>query len=410
MTATWGRGPTWWRESGGHGEHERMSARRPRRPTVAPGRPAPPPVRRVARAPTRERLAGLLALVLASSAVGVVLLGYQGGASPTDAAATPAAARGSLTLAWVGDMAFDATRGLPPQGPAGALRPASGPLRDADLALGNLEGTLSRSGPSKCRVPRRSCFAFRAPPAYAEALAATGFDAVNLANNHAHDYGAVGLAQTVAALRGAGVGDVGRAGMVTRLRVRGHHVALVGLAPYRWASPLLDLPAAGRLIARARRQAPIVVVLMHAGAEGADRLHTPRGAERSYGEDRGRTRAVAHNAIRAGADLVLGSGPHVVRGVERYRGRLIAYSLGNFAGYRTFSTQGVLAQSGILTVRLGGDGTPRRAAWWSTLLDARGLPRPDATGRSGHLVRTLSRQDFGASAFPLRLARARQGK
>ena len=83
-----------------------------------------------------------------------------------------------------------------------------------------------------------------------------------------------------------------------------------------------------------------MVVLMHAGAEGADRTHVPAGREEAYGEDRGDSPLFARTAIDAGADLVLGSGPHVLRGMQLYKGRLIAYSLGNLAGWHNFSRHG----------------------------------------------------------------------
>ena len=125
----------------------------------------------------------------------------------------------------------------------------------------------------------------------------------------------------------------GLPGEITYLRVHGRRVAFIGFAPYAFAANLLDIPGAQRLIRRARAHASLVVVIIHAGAEGAGELHTPHGEETYLGEDRGDARAFAHAAIDAGASLVLGSGPHVIRGVERYRGRLIAYSLGNFVGY-----------------------------------------------------------------------------
>ena len=94
------------------------------------------------------------------------------------------------------------------------------------------------------------------------------------------------------------------------------------------------------LIQRAAEQADIVVAFFHAGAEGADKTHVPRGPESAFGEYRGDSRRFARIAIDAGADLVLGSGPHVLRGLELYKNRLIAYSLGNLAGYQNFGTGG----------------------------------------------------------------------
>ena len=99
-----------------------------------------------------------------------------------------------------------------------------------------------------------------------------------------------------------------------------------------------------------------MVVIIHAGAEGANALHVPPGAETYLGEDRGDARAFAHGVIDAGASVVFGSGPHVIRGVERYHNRLIAYSTGNFVGYHTLGGGGVLSESAIMRVTLGPKG------------------------------------------------------
>jgi Bacterial capsule synthesis protein PGA_cap len=314
------------------------------------------------------------------------------------AIAAPAAAK-SISVSWVGDMALSRHYGLPPGGPARALAGVRRQLRPNDLAIGNLEGTLGSGGGAKCGSSSKDCFAFQAPASYAGGYRRSGFDAVNVANNHALDFGPAGQAQTLAALRRHHVVWTGRPGQITLRRVKGVRVALLGFAPYPWASPLLNIAAAARLVRNASRRAAVVVVLIHAGAEGASRTHTPRGPELAFGENRGNPRAFAHAAVRAGADLVLGSGPHVVRGVERYRRRLIAYSLGNFLGFHTFSTGGVLSQSGILRVRVSEKGVPLRGRWVSVRLDGAGVPH--LGGHSARLVRSLSRQDFGRRAYPM---------
>ncbi len=308
----------------------------------------------------------------------------------------------SLTLQWVGDMALSTERGLPPGGFLGAVHAMRGYLRGADLTVGNLEGTLSSGGESKCGAGAGggSCFAFQAPPADAEQLRAAGFDLVNQANNHSMDYGASGRAQTLAALRRAGVAQTGLPGEITTVKVGTTPVAFVGFAPYAFDANLLDIPAARALIRRARRQARVVVVLIHAGAEGADRDHTPYGEEHFLGEDRGDPRAFAHAAIDAGASLVLGSGPHVIRGVERYRKRPIAYSLGNFVGYHTLSGGGLLSESGIFRVRLSARGGLLAARWISVHL-ADGLPHPERDDAAARLVARLSREDFPTRHFDI---------
>ena len=163
---------------------------------------------------------------------------------------------------------------------------------------------------------------------------------------------------------------------------------------------LLDIGAAQARVRRARQVAPLVVVFVHAGAEGADQTHTPREAQFYLGEDRGDARRFAHAVIDVGASIVLGSGPHVVRGIERYRKHLIAYSLGNFVGYHTLGLGGVLSLSGILRVTLAEDGTVTAGRWISLVLDD-GLPRLDPSHASAKLVAALSKADFPADHFPI---------
>ncbi len=173
-------------------------------------------------------------------------------------------------------------------------------------------------------------------------------------------------------------------------------MATVGFAPYRWAASLTDIPAARRLVQRAAKDADVVVVTMHAGAEGDDQQHVRPGTEEFLGENRGDPMAFSRAVIDAGADVVIGHGPHVMRGMEFYKGRLIAYSLGNFAGYRVFALGGPRSTSGVLHVRLGADGRFVSARLAPTQLVDPGLPAAGGDGAS--VVAGLSREDFGAKA------------
>jgi hypothetical protein len=104
----------------------------------------------------------------------------------------------------------------------------------------------------------------------------------------------------------------------------------------------------------------------------------PSKCEHDFGEDRGHFRAFARTAIGAGADVVLGSGPHVLRGLELYRGRLIAYSLGNLTGWHNFNTNGaMLSLSALITVDLSPTGRFERGEIASLQLDGIGVPRRD---------------------------------
>jgi hypothetical protein len=310
----------------------------------------------------------------------------------TEQSAVPA---GVVTIAAVGDIVMGSTPNLPPDGGRSFFDGVQTDLA-GDVVLGNLEGTLSVGGGSKCGAGSTNCYAFQTPPSYAAWLKKAGFTMLNLANNHAYDYGPSGQAQTLAALKQQRLATTGRPGEIAYQQVGEIEVAVVGFAPYSWAQPLTDIPAARRLVKKASANADVVIVTMHAGAEGTDHTHVRPGTETYLGENRGNVVAFSHAVVEAGADVVIGHGPHVLRGMEWYKGRLIAYSLGNFAGYKVFALGGPLSLSGILRVTLRGDGRFDSGTLVPTRLVGAGLPGLDPAESAHGIVRTLSREDFGA--------------
>jgi poly-gamma-glutamate capsule biosynthesis protein CapA/YwtB (metallophosphatase superfamily) len=309
----------------------------------------------------------------------------------------PKPPRGLVTISAVGDIVMGSTPNLPPDGGRSFFSKVA-PDLGADVVLGNLEGTLSTGGSSKCTPSSSDCFAFQTPPSYARWLKAAGFTVLSLANNHAFDFGPKGQAQTLKALEGARVRHTGRPGEIATQKVGEIVVAVLGFAPYDWAQSLTDLQAARKLVKKAAATHDVVVVTMHGGAEGRDRQHVTRGTETYLGEDRGNLVAFSHAVVDAGADLVVGHGPHVMRGMEWYKKRLIAYSLGNFAGYKVFALGGPLSTSAILRVTLRGDGTFENGLVVATQLIGDGVPALDPAERAHGVVRALSRADFGPRA------------
>jgi poly-gamma-glutamate capsule biosynthesis protein CapA/YwtB (metallophosphatase superfamily) len=140
----------------------------------------------------------------------------------------------------------------------------------------------------------------------------------------------------------------------------------------------------------------VVVVYMHAGAEGSTADRVTDQEEHYLGEDRGNAEAFAHMAIDAGASLVIGSGPHVLRGMQFYKHHLIAYSVGNFASYGDFATEGNFDMSVILHVTLSSAGRFKRARIYPVQFAGQGQPVPGG-GAIGFTAR-LSSEDFGATA------------
>ena len=307
----------------------------------------------------------------------------------------------SVEIAAVGDMTFGRAGSHPAGGASSLVARVKWALR-GDLTVGNLETTLGSGGYSKCpRGRSKTCFAFQAPAGTAGALRQAGFAAVNVANNHGDDYGAEGIRETGAALRSARLAFTGRPGQITYVVRRGVKVALLGFAPYRYDEDLLDIGSATRLVRRAAQRADIVIVFIHAGAEGSAYQHVRAGMETYLGELRGDPLRFAHAVVDAGADVVLGSGPHVLRGMEWYRGRLIAYSLGNFVGYHTLDTTGVLGTGAVLRLRLDDDGSFVTGSLIPVRLDASGMPSRDPAARAIALVSSLSHADFGATEVRL---------
>jgi len=300
-----------------------------------------------------------------------------------------------VTIAWVGDIAMVSSE----DGGASFFSQSVSDKLVGGVVIGNLEGTLASGGRSKCGPSSSDCFAFRAPPSYARVLKQAGFSLMNLANNHAFDYGEEGQTETIAALRAARLRFTGRPGQIAVLQVGGTKVAVVGFAPYPWAQSLTDIAAARQIVRRAASKARIVVCVMHAGAEGSAHQHVRAGTEYFLGENRGNAVAFSHAVIDAGADLVLGSGPHVLRGMEWYHGRLIAYSLGNFLGDGTLAIDGVLGASGILHVTLRANGAWASGDLTPIRLVSPGIPEIDPVEAAHGIVRKLSREDFGPNAI-----------
>jgi Bacterial capsule synthesis protein PGA_cap len=144
----------------------------------------------------------------------------------------------------------------------------------------------------------------------------------------------------------------------------------------------------------------VVVVYMHAGAEGSAADHVTGHEEYYLGEDRGNPEAFAHLAIDSGASLVIASGPHVLRGMQFYKRHLIAYSLGNFAGYGNFGMDGDLALSVILRVTLSSAGRFESARIYPVQFTGAGQPVPG--GGAIAFVASLASADFGSSAARIR--------
>ncbi len=274
-------------------------------------------------------------------------------------------------------------------------------LSRADVLFGNIETTLTNYRYSTKDISRGQVFAFRSPPEYAKLFADVGFDVFNIANNHARDFGMVGFKDTMNNLKNVGIETIGHKNKILFLEKNNNKIAMIGFAPYGFYNSIHDLEAAKALVKKARKKANIVVISMHAGAEGTGALHTKNKTEYFYGENRGNSIKFARTMIDAGADLLLGHGPHVPRAMEIYKGKLIAYSLGNFLGYRTLSTVAQAGYSMILEVKISPEGSLEKAKIIPVRMNKQGIPYIDQNFNTVQLVRYLNQYDFPQSTLEI---------
>jgi len=279
------------------------------------------------------------------------------------------------------------------------------PLRpffaDADIVLVNVETAIGiGTTKTKCGPRSKNCFAFRGPPAAAPALRSLGDSAAvvvgNVANNHARDAGDIGVDSTIAHLTRAGVLVTGADTLATPILLPDSvSIGVLGFYTSELPTDARNLAAVRRHVARAVERYGTVIVTAHIGAEGIGAQRTRDSTEFFLESriDRGNPVAFATAAFEGGATLVVGHGPHVLRGAEWRDDRLVLYSLGNLLTYGPFNNidpinRGVVACADLAGRQVfGADLRP-------TIQLAPGVVKGDYTGRALVLIDSLSALDF----------------
>ncbi len=271
-------------------------------------------------------------------------------------------------------------------------------LRKADIAFGNLEGTLcDQCFPAK-KTKERESYLFRTPTRFAKNLAEAGFNAVSLSNNHAEDFGLQGLSSTKEALKAARIKYSSKAGEVAKFEINGIRIGLVAFSFGPPPRSIVYPDEALEEISLLSKKYDVLILSIHGGKEGASALQTENQFEYFLDEPRGNIIEFAHEAVERGADLVLAHGPHVPRAMEVYQDRLIAYSLGNFCTYRGMSLNEERGYAPLLWVELGRNGEFVRGKIFSFIQVPPGGPQRDERERALNLIRKLSQQDFPETA------------
>lgn len=270
-------------------------------------------------------------------------------------------------------------------------------LGGAALNIANLEGAITSETETQKHGPLGRVFAFRFPPETAQVIRGAGFQAISVSNNHAFDFGEQGFAETRDNLAKAGTQTTGIKGSTLYYDIRRRRYAVIAFGVYSVFNDLRSQEEVRTRIGQARAHADAVIVTFEGGAEGARAAPLPGARETFLGEDRGDVRAFAQTAIAAGADAIVGHGPHVVRAAECIQGKPVFYSLGNYVSHGGLSARGLNGVGALAQLAFDPEGHLRGARLLSVDLTGDRRPKPDPKGRAGALVAALSRE---ARALP----------
>ncbi len=276
-------------------------------------------------------------------------------------------------------------------------------LKKADITFGNLEGTiLNDGGEQKECVNPKVCYLFRSPEYLATNLSKNGFDLLSLANNHANDFGETGRLNTQRVLDSLGIAHAGSLDQPYVVKKIGHlKVGFCAFAPNRGTESIHQYEKIKSTLQYLNSVSDIVIGSFHAGAEGSKHQHVTREQEYYYGEDRGNVFELAHLMVDNGADVVFGHGPHIARAVELYKGRFIAYSLGNFLTYGRFNLGGLAGEAPVVELKTDATGKFIIGRIHSFRQSYVYGPQMDLNLSSIGTIRKLSLEDFPENAIAI---------
>jgi poly-gamma-glutamate capsule biosynthesis protein CapA/YwtB (metallophosphatase superfamily) len=308
-------------------------------------------------------------------------------------------AKDLISISAVGDIMMGTTfpsSALPENGGKDLFTPALRWLQASDIRFANFEGTFFDGPPQQDgKPPGPNRFLFRTPISWVSRLSEAGFNVVSLANNHSFDFGSAGLNSTKNILKQNGIQYASKYGDISYFSVDNTQIAMVAVDFGPGRNSLVNPQGTYAEIQRLKEKNYLGIISAHVGAEGKGAELIPQGTEIYLGENRGNSIAFAHAAIDAGADLLLMHGPHVPRGVELYKERLVAYSLGNFMTGSGVVISGISGFAPLLRVQIDHQGRFKTGQFISFLQKIR--PQRielDPQQSVYNLIKNLSTQQF----------------
>lgn len=297
---------------------------------------------------------------------------------------------------------FPSERFLPPgNDPRKLVARLIDTLRSSDITFGNLEGSLYNDGEpfKKCR-DTTICYLFRMPERYVGTLADAGFNILSLANNHFGDFGWPASKRTKELLDSVGINYAGPAENPYAIFKKDSITwGFCAFSPTAGSIGLSDTGKAQSIVRYLSDKCDVVIVSFHGGAEGEDFQRVPKTDEMFLGENRGNVYEFAHRMIDSGADVVLGTGPHVTRAIEVYKNRFIAYSLGNFCTYGRFNLSGPTGIAPVIKINIEKGGKFVSGRIIPVYQGEDGIVRIDDKNRVIRKIIELNRMDFPESVI-----------
>lgn len=315
----------------------------------------------------------------------------------------------SIIVAGVGDLMLGTNYPhkylLPPKNGKELMTAVNPVIQEADVAFGNLAGpVLNKGGKRKhCQDSTKNCFAFRTPEIVASSILASGFDVLNVGNNHINDFGKPGIISTLGFLRKHKMPHAGLDSIPYSIfEKEGIRYGFAAFTPYDTITiHMHDSTRVSKIIRQLDQQADVVIVSVRAGGEGAAYQRVTKKTEYFAGENRGNIYQFAHFAVNQGADIIFGHGPHVNRAIEVYNKRFIAYSLGNFCTYSGIYRKGVSGIAPIARVIIRANGEFITAQLVSTRQLRNGKVVIDPQKQALHVIKKLTQLDFPESKLTI---------
>ena len=309
----------------------------------------------------------------------------------------------TIEITAVGDMMlgtnFPDNSYLPPNQGKHQLEHIDSLLAGGDILFGNLEGVILNEGGvhKNCNNPK-TCYIFRSPEYMATRIKEAGFNLMSVANNHAGDFGTVGRNNTSRILDSLQINYAGNSNQpFTTFIIDGMKYGFAAFAPNVGTPSINDLDSARATIKHLDSLVDIIIVSFHGGAEGKEYTRVTKQREYFYKENRGNVHLFAHAMIDAGADVIIGHGPHVPRAIEVYNNRFIAYSLGNFCTYGRFNLSGNNGLAPIVRIKINSKGEFIEGKLIAAKQMGAGTPVFDPNGHVIKVIKKLSEEDLPES-------------